>query len=93
MKSSLVVQKSFTDDPAQGVWSVPEAAQWSLWCDASDIAHGAVIQADGMIVEDGCWLRQEDDRRHIKGEVYPKIKFSPVVVFGVLSRMVLVRGS
>ena len=30
---------------------------------------------------------------NIKGEVYPKIKFSPVVVFGVLSRMVLVRGS
>ena len=28
----------------------------------------------------------------LKGEVYPKIKFSPVVVFGVLSRMVLVRG-
>ena len=28
-----------------------------------------------------------------KGEVYPKIKFSPVVVFWVLSRMVLVRGS
>ena len=26
------------------------------------------------------------------GEVYPKIKCSPVVVFGVLSRMVLVRG-
>ena len=30
---------------------------------------------------------------NVKGEVYPKIKFSPVVVFGVLSRMVLVRGS
>ena len=29
---------------------------------------------------------------NIKGEVKPKIKFSPVVVFGVLSRMVLVRG-
>ena len=29
----------------------------------------------------------------VKGEVYPKIKFSLVVVFGVLSRMVLVRGS
>ena len=29
----------------------------------------------------------------VKGEVYPKIKFSPVVVFGVLSPMVLVRGS
>ena len=29
----------------------------------------------------------------IKGEVKAKIKISPVVVFGVLSRMVLVRGS
>ena len=32
-------------------------------------------------------------RQPFKGEVYPKIKFSPVVVFWVLSRMVLVRGS
>ena len=30
---------------------------------------------------------------HLKGEVKAKIKISPVVVFGVLSRMVLVRGS
>ncbi|XP_065195764.1 uncharacterized protein LOC135827166 [Sycon ciliatum] len=60
-----VIHRLQTDNPAQGVWSVPEGAQWSLWCDASDIAHGAVIQADGMIVEDGCWLRQKDDRRHI----------------------------
>ena len=29
----------------------------------------------------------------LKGEVYPKIKISPVVVFGVLSRVVLVRRS
>ena len=28
-----------------------------------------------------------------KGEVKAKIKISPVVVFGVLSRMVVVRGS
>ena len=31
--------------------------------------------------------------RTVKGEVKAKIKISPVVVFGVLSRMVLVRGS
>ena len=30
---------------------------------------------------------------HVKGEVKAKIKISPVVVFGVLSRMVLVRES
>ena len=29
----------------------------------------------------------------VKGEVKAKIKISPVVVFGVLSRMVVVRGS
>ena len=32
-------------------------------------------------------------KNEIKGEVKAKIKISPVVVFGVLSRMVLVRGS
>ena len=31
-------------------------------------------------------IRQVDDNDIAKGEVYPKIKFSPVVVFGVLSR-------
>ena len=31
--------------------------------------------------------------REVKGEVKAKIKISPVVVFGVLSRMVVVRGS
>ena len=30
---------------------------------------------------------------YVKGEVKAKIKISPVVVFGVLSRMVVVRGS
>ena len=33
------------------------------------------------------------ERRAVKGEVKPKIKISPVVVFRVLSQMVLVRGS
>ena len=32
-------------------------------------------------------------RPRVKGEVKAKIKISPVVVFGVLSRMVLVRES
>ena len=36
---------------------------------------------------------QRSHRRHFKGEVKAKIKISPVVVFGVLSRMVLVRES
>ena len=38
-------------------------------------------------------LRQQSLSQAIKGEVKAKIKISPVVVFGVLSRMVLVRES
>ena len=38
-------------------------------------------------------FRQSTVRRVLKGEVKAKIKISPVVVFGVLSRMVLVRES
>ena len=34
-----------------------------------------------------------DKDEELKGEVKAKIKISPVVVFGVLSRMVVVRGS
>ena len=33
------------------------------------------------------------EEKSVKGEVKAKIKISPVVVFGVLSRMVLVRES
>ena len=33
------------------------------------------------------------DASNVKGEVKAKIKISPVVVFGVLSRMVVVRES
>ena len=41
------------------------------------------------------WLVNKSTTRMlvVKGEVKAKIKISPVVVFGVLSRMVLVRGS
>ena len=37
--------------------------------------------------------RAKHKSREVKGEVKAKIKISPVVVFGVLSRMVLVRES
>ena len=36
-----------------------------VWCDASSLAIGVVIECDGNIVEDGCWLRKTDDCQHI----------------------------
>ena len=52
---------------------------------ASSSVHGAILPTPVHNVPVFMGL--------IKGEVKAKIKISPVVVFGVLSRMVLVRES
>ena len=53
------------EDPVRGVWNIPTAATWSVWCDASDIATGVAIGVGDQIVEDQAWLRKPNDRRHI----------------------------
>ncbi|XP_065182549.1 uncharacterized protein LOC135813378 [Sycon ciliatum] len=53
------------EDPVHGAWSAPPAAQWSVWCDASNIATGIVVQCGADVIEDACWLRPKDDRTHI----------------------------
>lgn len=51
-------------DPVCGVWSVPGTETGVIWCDASSLAVGVVVEIDGHIIEDGCWLRK-DDGNHI----------------------------
>ena len=36
-----------------------------VWCDASSIALGAVVEINGITVEDAAWLRKKDDHSHI----------------------------
>ena len=56
-------------DPVRGVWNAaqhdPSCCTWQVWCDASDIAFGAVLTLDGEAIEDCSWLRKPDDRTHI----------------------------
>eukprot|EP00117_Sycon_ciliatum_P011312 scpid18689/ scgid1770/ Gag-Pol polyprotein; Matrix protein p10; p20; Capsid protein p25; Nucleocapsid protein p14; Protease p15; Reverse transcriptase/ribonuclease H p90; Integrase p46 len=53
-------------DPATGKWAVNvEARDCTVWCDASDVAYGALLECDGAVVEDRSWLRPASDRRHI----------------------------
>eukprot|EP00117_Sycon_ciliatum_P015220 scpid31464/ scgid0234/ Protein NYNRIN; NYN domain and retroviral integrase catalytic domain-containing protein; Pol-like protein len=54
-------------DPVRGVWSVQhdDATEWHVWCDASGIALGVVVQVNGEVIEDRSWLRPADDKRHI----------------------------
>ncbi|XP_076068433.1 uncharacterized protein LOC143040875 [Oratosquilla oratoria] len=36
-----------------------------VWCDASSIATGAVLEIGGVVVEDGAWQRKKDNYHHI----------------------------
>lgn len=53
------------EDPVKGVWAVPMSGVGRVWCDASSLAIGTCLEVDGRIVEDGCWLRREEDAAHI----------------------------
>ena len=56
------------NDPVGGVWHVKSGKyeQFSLWCDASDLARSAVLE-DGAhnVIEDVCHLRKKTDNTHI----------------------------
>ena len=58
-------KRVWNEDPVAGVWSASPSSQWKVWCDASNIAYGVVLEADGAVVEDQSWLRPADDKRHI----------------------------
>ena len=55
------------EDPVRGVWYANLAArkEVTVYCDASDLAYGAMIQVDGKVLEDRAWLRSAEDKRHI----------------------------
>ena len=54
-------------DPARGVWRMPTTSDgiWAAYCDVSDLATGVVLKRNGDIIEDGTWLRDADNRKHI----------------------------
>ena len=50
-------------DPARGRWQVPsdKVVEYVIWCDASDICLGVVVEVDGHDIEDRSWLRPARD--------------------------------
>ena len=42
--------------PVQGVWFAPAHQPGCVWCDASSLAIGIVLDIDGQTIEDACWL-------------------------------------
>ena len=84
------------EDPVTGIWNPSSAASagWIAWCDASNVATGVVLEADGDVIEDHCWLRPMSDKRHINvAELDAAIKALNVAVSWKLESVRLVTDS
>lgn len=53
------------EDPVFGSWEVEKTKRGTVWCDASDLATGVIVEVEGCVVEDAAWLRKKDDVMHI----------------------------
>ena len=51
-------------DPAQGEWCI-NGEEMNIWVDTSTLALGVLLEKDGIVLEDACWLWPTNDARHI----------------------------
>ena len=59
MMLNETLQRVKSSDPARGRWDV-DGDEATVWVDASSLAIGAALEVDSNIIEDACWLRQND---------------------------------
>ena len=52
LKIAELYRKLKTNDPAQGRWFVNPQGPWRIYTDASGVAEAAILESDGVIVED-----------------------------------------
>ena len=60
-----IIDRVGEEDPVKGKWRVQKTDVGKVWCDASDLALGAVVEIGGEAVEDAAWMRKKDDYSHI----------------------------
>ena len=46
-------------------WCVLKTIEGIVWCDATSIATGIMIEIEGQVVEDAAWLRKRSNFSHI----------------------------
>ena len=54
------VEEARKNDPVKGMWRVPKSDSGTVWCDASDLAMGVVLEIGGTEVEDASWMRKKE---------------------------------
>ena len=62
------------EDPVKGRWDVRKTDSITLWCDASNLAIGAVLQVNDSVIEDASWLRKDVAHTIIMAEFDAVIK-------------------
>ena len=55
-----IVEEVRKNYPVKGVWRVPKSDSGTVWCDASDLAMGVVLEIGGTEVEDASWMRKKE---------------------------------
>lgn len=60
-----IVRRVRHEDPVRGRWYAARSEKGVVWCDASSIATGVILEIGDETVEDGAWLRKKDDYNHI----------------------------
>ncbi|GFN80839.1 Pol polyprotein [Plakobranchus ocellatus] len=89
-----VVEQVQKEDPVRSKWNVPSEAKGVVWCDASNLAFGVVIDIGGVTAEDATWLREKDDYNHINvAELESALKGMNLGVQWRLKQIVLMSDS
>lgn len=60
-----VIERVRREDPVRGGWYIPKSEKGVVWCDASSIATGVILEIGNVEVEDAAWLRKKHDYSHI----------------------------
>ena len=58
-----IVEEVRKNDPVKGMWRVPKSDSGAVWCDASELVMGVVLEIGGTEVEDASWMRKEECNR------------------------------
>ena len=53
-----ILERVRGSDPVRGSWHAGGGSEGKVWCDASSLALGAVLEIEGKVVEDMAWLRK-----------------------------------
>ena len=53
------------EDLVKGSWDLHRTEKEVVWCDASSIATGVLLEIGGVMAEDAAWLWKKDDASHI----------------------------